>query len=207
MVSLQALGNLYKNWGRYDEAESYLRAALERGRRGLGDDHRATLSSLRAMGELLMEVQRFDEAELYVREAMKGYWRVRVDHPDTVRAIDLMGVLRRKTGRYTSALYSELPAATDRSTWKKMENQRVRAEGILSDDLSKKCSTCSVEGYLRTDKGGLKLDFAESLGNLQTLSDGGLNQAQKVQVYGILIDDGIIDAVWTIKVEAWSRLD
>jgi non-specific serine/threonine protein kinase/serine/threonine-protein kinase len=91
--------------GKLDQAEPYLREAMEKCRRVLGDDHCDTLRSINNIGVLLWNQGKLDQAELYLREAMEKY-RVVLgdDHPKTLRSISDMGTLLQTQGKSAEAI-------------------------------------------------------------------------------------------------------
>lgn len=56
--------------GRYEEAESLHRQAIEVKERGLGTDHITTALSYNAMGKTYIRLNRLDEAEMYLQKAL-----------------------------------------------------------------------------------------------------------------------------------------
>ena len=65
--SINGMGNLLSDQGKYDEAMPYYVEALETSRRVLGDEHPGTLSSINNMGNLLSSQGKYEEAMPYVR--------------------------------------------------------------------------------------------------------------------------------------------
>ena len=59
-----------------EEAERYLREALEGNRRVLGDDHQHTLISIIGIGVLIHAQEKFDEAEALLAPAIEAARRV-----------------------------------------------------------------------------------------------------------------------------------
>ncbi len=87
------IGTILTNNGRWAEAESLLREALEHFR-VLGDEHPETLASINNLGDLLQAQGRLAEAEPYVREVLEKSRRMLGDeNPDTLTAINNMGAL------------------------------------------------------------------------------------------------------------------
>jgi non-specific serine/threonine protein kinase/serine/threonine-protein kinase len=83
---------LFKDQGRFAEAEALFREALERRRRVLGKDHPATLPSIYHMGGILEDQRKLAEAEAYYREALDKYRRVRgEEHPETLLVLTNLG--------------------------------------------------------------------------------------------------------------------
>ena len=88
LESLNNLGALYEEMGRFHEGEPMLRFAEEARRRILGDDHPGTLDSIGCLGLLLSRMERHEEAEPLLREAVDRSRRVLGStHPDTLIAL------------------------------------------------------------------------------------------------------------------------
>ena len=80
--------------GRTAEAEPYLRAAVEKNRRLMGETHPYTLTMTRHLGDLLRDQGKPAEAEVYLREALEKVQRLHgEDHPETLNLIgDQLGL-------------------------------------------------------------------------------------------------------------------
>jgi serine/threonine protein kinase/tetratricopeptide (TPR) repeat protein len=105
LESINSMGMLLYEMGRYEEALVYFRAAVEGNRRTLGDDHPRTLSSINNLGGLLFGMGRLDEALVYFREALEGSRRVLGDDdPSTLTKINNMAGLLYRTGELDEAL-------------------------------------------------------------------------------------------------------
>ncbi|MFT7465573.1 MAG: hypothetical protein ACI9EF_003942 [Pseudohongiellaceae bacterium] len=63
LKSIRSMGSLLLAQSKYDEAEPYLREAMEGTRRVLGDDHEDTLTLMHNRGVLLRYHGRFDEGQ------------------------------------------------------------------------------------------------------------------------------------------------
>lgn len=102
--SIGHLGDLFRNQGRYGEAEPLLRKSLEASRRTLGDEHPKTLTSISNLGAVLKDLGKNDEAERLFREDLEASRRTRGDeHPATLSAINNLGVLFYTQGKYDEA--------------------------------------------------------------------------------------------------------
>jgi tetratricopeptide (TPR) repeat protein len=103
--SINNMGLLLKNQGKYEEALSYYTEALEGLRRVVGDEHPSTLSSINNMGILLKNQGKYEEALPYYTEALETRRRVLGDeHPSTLRSINNMGVVLNQLGKHEEAL-------------------------------------------------------------------------------------------------------
>ncbi len=99
------LGLLLAKSGRYEEAEQWLREALEF-RRGHYEDqpHQHLATSLANLGTCLRELGKFAESEELLRDALA--MRVRVfgdERPTTIVSMNLLGLLLRDRGDYAAA--------------------------------------------------------------------------------------------------------
>ena len=76
---------LFKEQGKYAEAEPLYHQALEGRRRTLGDEHPSTLVSINNLGMLRKNQGKYAEAESLFREGLEAGLRVLGDeHPYTV---------------------------------------------------------------------------------------------------------------------------
>jgi tetratricopeptide (TPR) repeat protein len=98
------LAILYRNQGRYDEAEPLYLETLEARRRISGDDHPHTLSSKHNLAVLYWNQGRYDEAEPLYLETLEARKRVLGDdHPDTLKSMNNLAILYVDQGRYDEA--------------------------------------------------------------------------------------------------------
>ena len=98
------LGTTYLDLGEFEKAESQHREAVEKNRRGLGDDHADTLIAIDDLAIALQELGRYDEAEALFVEALEGMRRVLGDdHPNTLATMGNLGLVISETGRLTEA--------------------------------------------------------------------------------------------------------
>src|SRR5262245_43734888 len=98
------MGFLLQRQGKLAEAEPFVREALERRRRILGDDHAQTLASISNLASLLRLQGHFTEAEPLFREVLERRRRtLGDDHPDTLGAIGNMGSLMHAQGKLAEA--------------------------------------------------------------------------------------------------------
>lgn len=65
------VGSTFDLLGRYREAETMLRRALERREKVLGPDHPDTLSSVNALGCVLESQGQYEEAKRMIRRALE----------------------------------------------------------------------------------------------------------------------------------------
>jgi len=102
---MDVMGRVYRNQGRYEEADTLLRRALAQRRRTLGPEHHPDVAeSLTSPGILLQEQGRFDDAEPLFREGL-ALRRATLDspHDELVAALNNLGALFHYQGRLDSA--------------------------------------------------------------------------------------------------------
>ncbi|CAN5711107.1 hypothetical protein BH09PLA1_BH09PLA1_03270 [soil metagenome] len=98
------LGAVYRELGKFDEAESAFRTAVTGGRRVLGNDHPSTIKAIGSLGAVLADQGKFDEAEPLSRESLQRLRRdFGDDHPDTLIAMGGLRALLQARGKYAEA--------------------------------------------------------------------------------------------------------
>jgi serine/threonine-protein kinase len=101
----QSLGEIQVQLGRFDQADSLLKAALERQRALHGPAHPDVARSLVALGSLRVGQAEYDEAERLVREGLELCRRTLPrDHPDVVGSMVALGEVLVARGRYDEAI-------------------------------------------------------------------------------------------------------
>ena len=101
----QTLGVIYQRLGSYEQADTLLRAALERRRALFGGEHADVADSLLALGLLRIEQAKLDEAEPLVRQGLAQSERTLPPaHPGIARATAAMGKLLRERGSYAESI-------------------------------------------------------------------------------------------------------
>ncbi len=104
LASLNKLGLLRQDQGKWAEAEACFREALEKRRRVLGDYDRDTIASINNLGLLLQIQGKLAEAEPHCREALDKYRRVLGNaDPNTLNSIQNMGFLLLAKGKRAEA--------------------------------------------------------------------------------------------------------
>ncbi len=90
--------------GKFAEAESYCREAMEKKRRVLGEEHPDTLLSINNVALPLVSQGKLAEAEGYYRETLEKRRRVLgEEHPNTLDSISDMGFLLYSQGKSAEA--------------------------------------------------------------------------------------------------------
>jgi serine/threonine-protein kinase len=101
----QTLGGLYQDLGRLEEADSLLRAALDRRRSVVGLDHPDVAKGLVALGLLRVDQARLDDAERLVREGLEiSRRKLPADHPIVAEAMVALGKVLEERGEYARAI-------------------------------------------------------------------------------------------------------
>jgi len=101
---LHTLGGVHQQLGRFERADSLLRAALERRRAIHGDGHPDVAESEVALGRLRADQAEYGEAEGLVRRGLKTLERHRPPgHPSRIRAMVALGKVLEEQGEYERA--------------------------------------------------------------------------------------------------------
>ncbi len=86
------LGGIYRKLGKFDQADSLLRASLDQRERLFGTNNREVAESLVALGLLRVDQARWDEAERFVRDGLEMSKRtLPPKHPDIAKATLALG--------------------------------------------------------------------------------------------------------------------
>jgi tetratricopeptide (TPR) repeat protein len=101
--TVQAVGNLgilYKNWGKFTEAEQMFQRALQGFERVLDTDHTSTLLTMNKLGSLYQKQGKLAEAEQMYQRVLQGYEKVLgTDHTSTVDTAYYLGNLYKDQGK------------------------------------------------------------------------------------------------------------
>lgn len=101
----QTLGDISRQLGKFDRADSLLRLALERRRMLVGAEHRDVAKNLVALGLLRAEQAEFEEADTLVRQGLTMAKRVAPAHDPLVAEATLaLGVVLELRGAYDQAV-------------------------------------------------------------------------------------------------------
>lgn len=102
--SMNNLGNVLLDEGRYPEAEKLQRETLDGRRRILGPEHLDTLRSMNNLAAVLSAEGRYADAEKLHRETFDVQRRVLgSEHPDTLLSMSNLGEILAAEGRYSEA--------------------------------------------------------------------------------------------------------
>lgn len=102
--SMNNLGGVLLNEGRYPESEKLLREALDGRRRLLGPEHLETLTSMNNLAAVLFAEGRYADAEKLHQETLNIQRRVLgAEHPDTLLSMSNIGELLVAEGHYPEA--------------------------------------------------------------------------------------------------------
>ena len=103
--SMTSLANLYRNQGRYDDAEPLFLETLETRKRVLGDDDQDTLNSINNLALLYWNQRRYDEAEPLYLETLETQKRVLGDdNPRTVNTLYNLACFEAMRGNAAKAM-------------------------------------------------------------------------------------------------------
>ena len=95
----ETIGNLYRELGRPDEAETHLSLAVDLRADSLGHEHAETLSATTELALLRRRQGRMDEAEALLRATLEQQQRsLGEDHVDTLRTLDVLASVLRRAG-------------------------------------------------------------------------------------------------------------
>jgi tetratricopeptide (TPR) repeat protein len=104
LKSMHSLAALYRDEGKYAQAEPLLTKALEARRRVLGDDHPDTLTSMSDLALLYEKQGKYTEAESLLLKVLGVRQRVLGSkHPDTATALTLLTQIRLQQKKYAEA--------------------------------------------------------------------------------------------------------
>ncbi len=133
----QNLGGIYQKLGRFEQADSLLRSALDQRKRLFGADSAEVAESLAALGLLRSDQAHLEEAEQLVREGLAMAKRhLPPNHPALARATLAFGKVLAERGSYDQAI-----AALDEAV------RLQSARGVTPADLATSLSTLADAHY------------------------------------------------------------
>ena len=109
-TSLNNLGSLYRAQGKYADAETLLKDALDMSKRLHKGDHPDLAQSLKNLGSLYLSQGKYADAETVLKDALDMNKRLyKSDHPQLAQSLNGLGFLYTSQGKYADAetLYKE----------------------------------------------------------------------------------------------------
>ncbi len=104
LFSSSYLADVYREQGRYQEAEALYLSTLRKQRTQLGREDQDTLRTVGGMAELRILQGDLAAAEALIAEILEVQKRVRGDgHPDTLYSLTLLAQIRNEQGRFAEA--------------------------------------------------------------------------------------------------------
>jgi tetratricopeptide (TPR) repeat protein len=101
---LNALGNLQRTLGNYQEAQQHLEKSLHIREKSLGPDHPDVANSLNNLAELYRKQGKFDKANPLFQRALKIREKtLGPDHPSVANSLNNLAELYRNQGKYEKA--------------------------------------------------------------------------------------------------------
>ncbi len=98
------LAQLYRDWGRPGEAESFSRQSLGIWQEHYPDDHREVAISKQTLATILWRQRRYDEAVVLLADVEATFETLfESDHPTVINARQMLGAVLRDAGRYDEA--------------------------------------------------------------------------------------------------------
>ncbi|KAG9122900.1 hypothetical protein FRC07_000527 [Ceratobasidium sp. 392] len=130
----QRLALVYRESGRWEEAETLLRELVDVVKRVWGNEHPYTLTVMNNLAFMYSNQGRWDEAEVLLREVVEARKRVRGDeHPETLSAIGNLAATYSNQGRWAEAEVLQRAAVEVRKrVWGSEDPNTLRAVGNLA---------------------------------------------------------------------------
>ncbi|CAH0024545.1 unnamed protein product [Clonostachys rhizophaga] len=102
--SVHRLGILYRDQGKFSEAEAMYNKALEGKEKALGRDHTSTLSTVNNLGLVYRDQGKLSEAEAMYNRALEGKEKaLERDHASTLNTVNNLGLLYKNQGKLGEA--------------------------------------------------------------------------------------------------------
>ncbi|KAF2630604.1 TPR-like protein [Macroventuria anomochaeta] len=185
------LGDLYRDQGKLDKAETMYTQALDSKKKVLGEDHTSTLDTVNNLGLLYSDQGKLDKAEKMYTQALEGYKKaLGEDHTSTLNTINNLGSLYRAQGKldkaeevYTQALegYKKALGQDHTSTLRTSNNLGLLYSDQGKLDRAEKMYTQALEGYKKAlgEDHTSTLITINNLGNLYR-AQGKLDKAEEM---------------------------
>ena len=189
ILSLQAMGRLYRDWHRYDEAVPYYRKAYEAMRGARGIEHPETLKLMNALGACYWSAQKCDQAVPLYEELVDIQTRISGDnHAETQRAKSNLAVNYYGTARYEDAL--PLLEAVIKADSQLDDERKSQMETYLAPTYEAVGQYEKAEPYREQDVRRSIQQFGEAHGStaarLQLLGENRLAQKKYAEAESVL---------------------
>jgi tetratricopeptide (TPR) repeat protein len=103
-LHLHRFGSMFKNQGRFNEAEKMYQRALQGYEKAWGPEHTSTLNTVNNLGILYKNLGRLDKAETMYQRALQGFGKAwGLEHTSTLDTVNNLGVLYVDLGRLDEA--------------------------------------------------------------------------------------------------------
>jgi tetratricopeptide (TPR) repeat protein len=103
-TSLKNVGLLYRDQGKYEEAEPLLLRALKIHEEQLGENHPDIATSLNNLGLIYQKQEKYEKAEcLFLRSLKIFKEQLGENHPNMATSLNNVGLLYRDQGKYEEA--------------------------------------------------------------------------------------------------------
>ncbi|HEY9784176.1 MAG TPA: tetratricopeptide repeat protein, partial [Candidatus Obscuribacterales bacterium] len=104
LISLDNLASLYCSIGRYDQAESFCKRAIDVATRFFGESHTYLAHCLNNLAGIYYHQRRYSEAEPLCRRVLEIYEKAHgEEHPDVGMAVNNLAMLYHVQGKYKLA--------------------------------------------------------------------------------------------------------
>ena len=169
------LGSIFSRQGKYEEALSRLKQALDIRQKALGPGHPEVARTFSALGNVSIEMAQYKEALSYLQKAVQTSENaLGLEHPLVAEALTNMGNLLRRQGKLDAALGAHQRALAIREKAFEPENPRVanslmplalvlKAQGRLAEALALEQRALKIE---EKALGANSADLVSTLTNL-----------------------------------------
>jgi len=153
LMSMRALGVLYRLEGRYSEADAMLTKALETQRRDLGGENPSTLGNLDDFAALRKNQGKYAEADALFASALETRRRViGPAHPDTLNDMVSLAEVRLEEMKYADAESLLREALSSYEKTAPGSSSQYRSQSLLGASLAAQgrfaeAEPLLVEGY------------------------------------------------------------
>jgi serine/threonine protein kinase/tetratricopeptide (TPR) repeat protein len=177
----QTLGTIYDQLGKFDQADSLLRSALDRRKALFGPDSTEVAESLVALGQLRSDQAQYEEAEKFVRQGLEMDKRhLPPTQPRVGKATYTLGEVLENEGKYEQAIPVLNQAVAIQSAPGGSKND-------LAESLTELANTQFYAGHL---------DISNSLNQRVLAMDRELYGDRHPNVAEDLINLGAIQSEW-----------